>query len=720
MSALRVLPCALILAAAWSATAAAAPPLAFRFHRHGTGHHECRGGGAALYVGFDSGRNGALNRIVELSEFLCDAPPPRIRIQNADEQARMYCNAGGLVLHLGLDRNRDQTVDHHEVERILYACHQWMGPPPPPGPRDPDLEQRAGGPAAIATGDEPDPPLLRALWRHDREAPGDRCPHGGTAIRSGVDRDGNGVLDDREVQRTAYTCPLVPVVAPLRLRPEPAGPGCPTGGTAVDTGMDDDASGALDAGEVDATRTFCGEDEIVDDDVVIDDGTPREELARFARARVITGHLAISARVAVELPALELVGGSVIIADGATQVRLPALTSVSRDVLVRGASLKTMALPALAMVGDRVRILDTRVLAPVVLPALTRVGGDVVLAGAPAVSAPRLATIGRNLELGTLRGLVAMPALREVDRQLVLRGRSGRFDLSGLQRVEDLRIEFELGLDAVALPSLRLIRGSLIVSSPTLTRLSLPALERVFDRVAVGGIAEPINGVVYGSGWPSHVKKLAALELPSLVDVEVSMTVANAPQLAALTLAKLSTVRGTLRLEGLPRLRAVDLHSLTSVPPSGFGLHVVRTGLVALRLLGLQTADGLIYLGDNARLAVIDLGTVKTAYSLTIENSDALRSLSARNLAAMKYDVSVRNAPRLRTVTLPVSTVRKLHLENVGLDNLDAFARLTEADEIVIRRNPRLTSVGGLRKIGRRTIEGNPRLPPALGMPRHR
>ena len=135
-------------------------------------------------------------------------------------------------------------------------------------PRDPDLEQRAGGPAAIATGDEPAPPLVRALWRHDRGAPGDRCPHGGTAIRSGVDRDGDGVLDDREVERTAYTCPQVPVVAPLRLRPEPAGRSFPTGGTAVDTGMDDDASGTFDAGEVGASRTFCGEDELIDDDVV--------------------------------------------------------------------------------------------------------------------------------------------------------------------------------------------------------------------------------------------------------------------------------------------------------------------------------------------------------------------------------------------------------------------------------------------------------------------
>jgi hypothetical protein len=589
MSALRVLPCALILATAWSATAAAAPPLAFRFYRLRPDHHLCRSGGAALSVGVDSDRDGGINGIVpELSDNLCDAPPPRIRIDDDDDKARMYCNAGGLVLNLGLDRNRDRTVDHDEVERILYACNQWVGPPPPIKPRDPDLEQSAGGPAAIATDDVPAPPRLLARWRYDREAPGDRCPHGGYAIQGGVDRDGNGALDDHEIERTAHRCELAAGVAPPRLRPEPAGPRCPAGGAAVDTGIDDDASGALDAGEVDVTRTFCGEGEAIDDDVVIDSATPREELARFARARVITGHLAISAGFAIELPALELVGGSVVIADGATQVRLPSLTSVSRDVLVRGASLTAVALPALAIVGDRLRFLDARALAPVALPALTRVGGDVVLARVPSVSAPRLVSIGRNLELGMIRGLVALPALRDVDRHLVLHSRSGRFDLSGLQRVEDLRIEFELGLGALALPSLRLIRGSLIASSPTLTRLSLPALERVAGRVAVGGIAEPINGLVYRSGWPTPVKKLAVLELPSLVDVGVSMTVANAPQ---------------LRLQDLPRLRTLDLRSLTAVPPSGFSLHVVKTGLGALRLPGLQAADGIIYLGGNPRLA---------------------------------------------------------------------------------------------------------------------
>jgi hypothetical protein len=654
MSGLRVLSCALILATAGSATAAAAPALVFHFYRLRADHHLCRDGGAALSVGIDSDRDRRSNGIVpELSDNLCDAPPPRIRVADDESNARMYCTAGGLALKLGLDRNRDRTIDHDEVERILYACHQWVGPPPPIKPRDPRLEERAGGAAVIATDVVPDPPRLLARWRYDREAPGDRCPRGGYAIQSGVDRDGSGALDDREIERTAYRCELAAVVAPPRLRHEPAGPRCPTGGTAVDTGIDDDASGALDAGEVDATRTFCGEDEIIDDDVVIDSATPRDELARFARARVITGHLAISAPFAVELPALELVGGSVVIADGATQVRLPALTAVSRDVLVRGATLTAVALPALAIIGDRLRVLDARALAPVALPALTRVGGDVVLARVPSVSAPRLASIGRNLELGMIRGLVAMPALRDVDRHLVIHSRSGRFDLSALQRVEDLRIERELGLDAITLPSLRLIRGSLIVSSPTLRRLSLPAVERVFDRVAVGGQAEPIHGLVYRYGWPSHVKKLAVLELPGLVDVGVSMTVANAPQLTALVLPRLATVKGTLRLQDLPRLRTVDLHGLTAVPSSGFGLDVVKTGLDALRLPELQTADGIIHIGGNPRLAAIDLGAVTTAYTLTIADSPALVSLSARYLTAVKHGITMKNAPRLRALTLP-------------------------------------------------------------------
>src|SRR4051812_34699427 len=44
------------------------------------------------------------------------------------------------------------------------------------------------------------------LTRRDPEPAGANCPLGGTAVRAGLDRNGNGTLDDTEVERTEYIC----------------------------------------------------------------------------------------------------------------------------------------------------------------------------------------------------------------------------------------------------------------------------------------------------------------------------------------------------------------------------------------------------------------------------------------------------------------------------------------------------------------------------------
>lgn len=93
---------------------------------------------------------------------------------------------------------------------------------------------------------------------------GATCPAGGTDVRVGLDLDGNGVLDDAEVSSSAPVCGGVTGTAGadgrtslVVLVPEPAGANCTFGGHEVQSGVDMNGNGALDADEVQTTGYVC-------------------------------------------------------------------------------------------------------------------------------------------------------------------------------------------------------------------------------------------------------------------------------------------------------------------------------------------------------------------------------------------------------------------------------------------------------------------------------
>ncbi len=73
-------------------------------------------------------------------------------------------------------------------------------------------------------------------------------------MQSGIDRDANGFLDDREVTSVTYVCERRDRV---RLVDEPAGANCPDGGTAVWVGDDINQNGALEQSEVRVVTYLC-------------------------------------------------------------------------------------------------------------------------------------------------------------------------------------------------------------------------------------------------------------------------------------------------------------------------------------------------------------------------------------------------------------------------------------------------------------------------------
>jgi OmcA/MtrC family decaheme c-type cytochrome len=87
------------------------------------------------------------------------------------------------------------------------------------------------------------------------EAAGANCANGGTKVEVGVDSNGNGQLDPAEVSGTSYVCNGEGANSLVRTSAEVAGTNCPFGGTRIETGLDLNHNGALDADEVDAAAT---------------------------------------------------------------------------------------------------------------------------------------------------------------------------------------------------------------------------------------------------------------------------------------------------------------------------------------------------------------------------------------------------------------------------------------------------------------------------------
>jgi hypothetical protein len=96
---------------------------------------------------------------------------------------------------------------------------------------------------------------VNSLVRQDPEPAGANCPDGGVRIESGLDLNGDGILEANEVTETNYVCSGVASL--VNVVPEPAGANCSAGGQAIKTGLDANGDGILQPGEVQKTSYVC-------------------------------------------------------------------------------------------------------------------------------------------------------------------------------------------------------------------------------------------------------------------------------------------------------------------------------------------------------------------------------------------------------------------------------------------------------------------------------
>jgi hypothetical protein len=236
-------------------------------------------------------------------------------IKTTTEAVGANCTTGGIKIEFGLDVNNNGTLDAGEINATLtkYVCNGAVGATGPSGATGP---QGPLGPQGIqgVTGAQGPIGLTgpqgvagtngtngqNTLVKTTTESAGANCTTGGVKIEYGLDANNNGTLDLSEINAllTKYVCngatglqgsagvagaqgqqgiqgvtgPQGPIGltgpagvagangtnglnALIKTTTEPAGANCPNGGTKIETGLDANGNGVLDAGEVNSSQT---------------------------------------------------------------------------------------------------------------------------------------------------------------------------------------------------------------------------------------------------------------------------------------------------------------------------------------------------------------------------------------------------------------------------------------------------------------------------------
>jgi Collagen triple helix repeat (20 copies) len=236
----------------------------------------CANGGIVVYSGIDVNKNGVLDAgEITSSQTVCNGSNGVGTLVNSVvEPAGNNCQYGGTKVTAGPDSNGNSVLDAVEVTSTAYICHG-----------------STGATGAAGTNGSNGTNGLSSLMSIVTEPSGGNCSAAGKKITTGLDSNGNGVLDAGEVTGTAYVCngaagaagatgmqgvqglqglqgatgaqgvngsngtnglnSLMSVVL------ESAGAHCAAGGNKVTTGQDANNNGVLDAGEVSGTAYIC-------------------------------------------------------------------------------------------------------------------------------------------------------------------------------------------------------------------------------------------------------------------------------------------------------------------------------------------------------------------------------------------------------------------------------------------------------------------------------
>ena len=501
------------------------------------------------------------------------------------------------------------------------------------------------------------------------------CANGGNVLKYGVDKNGNGKLDDDEVTGSFDICNGVSGTL-TKLVNVAAGDQCYAGGVLVKAGSDTNGNGTLDDSEVTSTTPICAANSqitsVVGDLYIYNDS----DLAKYAHVETVSGGVSIDLNGmsgTVSLPNLHTVGLSFRVIGGGCC-----------DLLAEQHPLRRRTRGALLLNDDN----DS----PTVnlsLPALTTVLQEMYVPNNVTLSAPVLATVNGELNCSDPNAVLsALIHVGYLDQncgnfsalQLQVQDWGGNFDVQSPNTTYPNFTSLGVGTNSDG--SLDWGDGTLSLQDPNLTHVSFANLTRV-GSMQMFGVYDP-NAIL------------------------------SLPQLAAAGSLSLSSADATLDFLSLTPPVAQAFHTIDAplfTTIHGWLEHNSADDQYRTLTAGLQHIGGRWTVGYSSTTA-IDANGLLTVGSIDVQNSSQLTHFATPqltqlvpgdanynlyngqtfggfyNCGAQSYDPNVMNS------CTSVSFLSNASLTQINLGQLSSIP-----GGIYIRENEALTSITGLSQV---------------------
>ncbi len=507
------------------------------------------------------------------------------------------------------------------------------------------------------------------------EPAGEHCENGGSAVQSGVDDDHDGVLDAAEVDKTDYVCNAAGTPTLVRQTAIAPGDVCPGGGTAVQSGRDLDHDGTLSDAEVEQTVTVCDKIEIWNGPLQTSSFTTAAQLDVLANIRVVDGNLIVDR--SATMPKLELVTGNV--STSGEDIGLPALRTIVGGLRQDSYVTTLLAVPVLERVGGKLELVST--------------------AQDALISAPSLKTVGGSLTLAFLTGkdTIDLSSLVDVGGDLYLDSDLPDLTLTKLTTIAG-SLTIELSTTSVTLPALKTVGAKLELRSNHVTQLTLSTLESV-------------GGDVYMSSFAP----LVALRLAALKTVGGRLSVGN-KTLTTLDLTSLTDVAHDIVISEtlvtslqLPNLRHIGIIDPPIVENDNRSLLLAKNKrLATINLASLITADGWMIFSESDVLTKLELPALKTTFEVSVQYCPVFSEVRAPELT-QATNIALWDLPQLTLAEFPKLTRinTQLGIYKTALSSLTGFSSLTYVGYLNLQDDEQLSDLHGLEKL---TLAGHIRL----------
>lgn len=510
------------------------------------------------------------------------------------------------------------------------------------------------------------------LVRVQDEPPGANCTEGGKVYRAGQDTNGNGELDDSEVSRQVYGCASSGAVV-TRVRPrEPFVFPCGELGAVVEAGQDQDGNGVLDDSEVRATSNLCvPPSEVRLRQLPAPSGaacpTPstQVDVGTDADADGLFEDTEVMSSMFVCQP-LHTLDGNYRVRSAVDLVALEGISRIRGNLSFDSGSATAAVLPDLMLVEGTLEVIDTA-LERLELPSLRLVGGPLLVSRNPALTA---LILGRSSHTPLwVRGdfsLVSNPLLP------TLAG------VSAVHPANNILLKDNDVLDGGYFTYVSGQPGSITVEgNARLSALPFRNLEwlggslKIIGNSALNSLTGTVLQTIIGDLVIEDNEVLSNLwGMPALTSIGGALSVRDNGNLSSVEGFDELTQVGALEFYRNPVLEAAGAFPKLARVTSG--MHF-RGNAVLKDVWGLEQVqnNGVLYIGENPQLArLAGFGRLHTLTTLTVENNASLTDLS--------------DLVRLRSVE------DLMVLSNENLQRLDLNALEDVARYFVVTENPRL------------------------------